>query len=68
MQFKVSRANAVLYADCAIGTIVNDADAEYYNKLVNQHFLRLVPGENIISVTGGVSSVKFTWNNARWMT
>ena len=68
MQIKDATAKAVLYADCAIGTIVNDANAEYYNKLVNQHFLRLVPGENIISVTGGVSSVKFTWNNARWMT
>lgn len=68
MQIKDATAKAVLYADCAVGTIVNDANAEYYNKLVNQHFLRLVPGENIISVTGGVSSVKFTWNNARWMT
>lgn len=68
MQIKDAAANAVLYADCAIGTIVNNANTEYYNKLVNQRFLRLVPGENIISVTGGVSSIKFTWNNARWMT
>lgn len=68
MQIKDATAKAVLYADCAVGTITNDSGAEYYNKLVDQKFLRLLPGENTLSVTGTVSSIKISWNNARWMT
>lgn len=68
MQIKDVTAGAVLYADCAIGTITNDSGVEYYDKLVNQKFLRLVPGENILSITGNVASFKITWQNARWMT
>lgn len=68
MQIKDATAGVVLYADCAMGTIINNAETEYYNKLVNQHFLRLLPGVNTISVTGNVESIKFTWQNARWMT
>ena len=68
MQIKDATAGVVIYADCAMGTIINNAETEYYNKLVNQHFLRLLPGVNTISVTGNVESIKFTWKNARWMT
>lgn len=68
MQIKDATAKVVLYADCAIGTIVNNANTEYYDKLVNQKFLRLLPGANTLSVTGAVTSIKISWNNARWMT
>ena len=68
MQIKDATAKAVLYADCSIGTIVNSANTEYYDRLVNQKFLRLLPGANTLLVTGDVASIKISWNNARWMT
>lgn len=57
-----------IYVDCEMGTITNDSGISYYSKIVDQRFLRLLPGENVLSVTGKFSRIEFTWNNARWMT
>lgn len=61
-------ATLVLYTDCAMGSIITSANVSYYDHIANQRFLRLLPGDNILSVSDNVSSIKFTWQNSRWMT
>ncbi len=67
MQVRDAKSSPI-YVDCEMGTITNDSGISYYSKIVDQRFLRLLPGENVLSVTGKFSRIEFTWNNARWMT
>ena len=60
-----------ILCDCAIGTInevTNDVSpCDYYHKLMDYKFLRLLPGKNQITVGGYISEITFTWQNERWI-
>lgn len=38
-----------------------------YGRLGHKNFIRLMDGDNTISITGDVASIKFEWNNRRWL-
>ena len=57
---------AILTIDNEVGTITDDSDNSLYGKLVNKRFLRLLPGKNVLTVSGKVASLTFKFSNARW--
>lgn len=46
---------------------LNYISGQNYAKFANQNFVRLLDGNNSISVTGDVTSIKFKWNNRRFL-
>ena len=44
---------------------INYVSSGYYTSFPGQNFLRLLDGENSISVTGDVATLKFEWSNVR---
>lgn len=38
-----------------------------YDKFSNQNFIRLLDGDNNLVVTGNITSIKFEWNNRRFL-
>lgn len=71
-----------LTIDCKAGTILNEHNNQimnYYGKVADQAFPRLIPEENLFDVyilSGGTDnpvklrpfqSVSFSWNNERWI-
>lgn len=46
---------------------LNYISGQNYEKLENQNFIRILDGENLINVTGDITSVKFKWNNRRFL-
>lgn len=60
-------ADATLYIDCGVGSIIDSSNNSYYDKLKDQRFLRLLQGDNKLSVTGDIDSIKFVWNNMKYI-
>lgn len=60
-------ADATLYIDCGVGSIIDSSDNSYYDKLKDQRFPRLLQGDNALSVTGDIDSIKFVWNNMKYI-
>lgn len=46
---------------------INYVSGQNYSKFAYQNFIRLLDGENSISITGDVTSIKFEWNNKRFL-
>ena len=46
---------------------LNYISGQYYDRFENQNFIRLLDGENMIAVMGDISSIKFKWNNRRFI-
>lgn len=46
---------------------VNYISGQYYDKFAKQNFVRLLDGENSITVSGDVDSISFTWSNRRFL-
>jgi|GEM_PF-2823423 len=46
---------------------LNYVSGQNYERFENQNFIRLLDGENKISVTGNVTSIKVKWNNRRFL-
>lgn len=46
----------------------NYIDSRYYPKFSGMNFIRLLDGDNKISVQGDVASIKFEWQNRRYLT
>lgn len=46
---------------------INYISGQNYERFENQNFIRLLDGENQIAVTGDISSIKFKWNNRRFI-
>lgn len=46
---------------------LNYISGEHYSRFSNKNFIRLLDGENIISVQGNVSKITFVWQNRRYM-
>lgn len=67
MQIKSVTADATLYVDCAVGSIIDSSNNSYYEKLTDQKFLRLLQGQNVLAITGDIDSIKISWNNARYI-
>ena len=49
------------------GDGANYVSGENYLKFQNRNFIRLLDGENTISITGDVSSISFTFQNRRYL-
>lgn len=45
----------------------NRISGEYYSKFYDRNFIRLLPGENAISVTGQVGKITFLWKNRKYL-
>lgn len=45
----------------------NFISGNYYEKFCHKNFIRLLDGENIISVEGDVSNISFEWQNMRYL-
>lgn len=67
MQIKSVTADSTLYIDCGVGSIVDSSNNSYYDKLANQRFLRFLQGKNELQIIGDIDSVKFVWNNMRYI-
>lgn len=46
---------------------INYVSGQNYSKFAHQNFIRLLDGNNSINVTGNVTSIKFEWNNRRFL-
>lgn len=51
--------------DCIVGTVLDNTHTSLYSKFSNRHFFRLVPGSNIVTVSG-VADLTVRFENARW--
>lgn len=67
MQVKSVTADSVLYVDCSVGSIIDSSANSYYEKLVDQRFLRLLQGKNEIQITGDIDYIKVKWNNLKYI-
>lgn len=67
MQIKSVTADSTLYIDCGVGSIVDSSNNSYYEKLADQRFLRFLQGKNELQIVGDIDSVKFVWNNMRYI-
>lgn len=54
--------NSVIIMNSAINYIT----PEYYDYFPNHNFIRLVDGENTLTIEGDVSAITFTWSNMRY--
>lgn len=66
MLLKGIPAQTVIYADCIAGTVTDNTYGSLYAHLTDQKFLRLLPGENHLVVTGA-DSLQITWQNLRYI-
>lgn len=66
MKLKDIPAQTEVYVDSAVGTITDNTGTSLYPKLVDQKFLRLVNGDNIISVKG-IESLTIRYQNMRYI-
>lgn len=55
-------ANATIVMNSAINYITDG----YYDSFPNQNFVRLLTGNNTLSITGDVSEISITWSNMRY--
>ena len=67
MQIKSVTADSTLYIDCGVGNIIDSSNNSYYDKLTDQKFLRFLQGKNELQIFGDIDSVKFVWNNMRYI-
>lgn len=57
---------ATLIMDSELNMLSGDSD-KYYEKFKHKNFIRLKDGENRLSVSDNVSSIRFEWQNMRWL-
>lgn len=67
MKISSVTADTTLYIDCRVGSIIDSSGNSYYDKLADQRFLRLLQGDNELEITGDIDSVKFSWNNLKYL-
>ncbi len=59
-------AQTEVYVDSAVGTITDSTSASLYPHLVDQKFLRLVNGDNVLQVSG-ISELTIRYQNVRYI-
>lgn len=66
MEIKNIPAQTEVYVDSAIGTITDDTNISLYSHLVDQKFLRLVNGDNVLKITG-IDELTIKYQNVRYI-
>ena len=66
MEIKDIPAQTEVYVDSAVGTITDNAGTSLYPNLVDQKFLRLVNGDNVLQVSG-ISELTIKYQNVRFI-
>lgn len=59
-------AQTEVYVDSAVGTITDSTGTTLYPELVDQKFLRLVNGDNVLTVSG-ISELTIKYQNVRYI-
>ena len=66
MEVKDIPAQTEVYVDSAVGTITDNTGASLYPNLVDQKFLRLVNGDNVLQISG-ISELTIKYQNVRYI-
>ena len=66
MEIKDIPAQTEIYVDSAVGTITDNTATSLYPNLVDQKFLRLVNGDNVLQVSG-ISELTIRYQNVRYI-
>ena len=66
MEIKNIPAQTEVYVDSAVGTITDNTGTSLYPNLVDQKFLRLVNGDNVLNVSG-ISELTVKYQNVRYI-
>ena len=66
MEIKDVPAQTDVYVDSAVGTITDNTGTSLYPNLVDQKFLRLVNGDNVLRVSG-ISELTIKYQNVRYI-
>lgn len=66
MEIKDIPAQTEVYVDSAVGTITDNTGISLYPNLVDQKFLRLVNGNNLLSISG-ISELTIRYQNVRYI-
>jgi hypothetical protein len=66
MEIKGIPAQTEVYVDSAVGTITDNTSTSLYPNLVDQKFLRLVNGDNVLQVSG-ISELTVKYQNVRYI-
>lgn len=66
MELREIDAQKEVYVDSAVGTITDNTGTSLYPNLVGQKFLRLVNGDNVLSISG-ISELTIRYQNVRYI-
>ena len=66
MIVKDIKAQTEVYVDSAVGTITDNTGTSLYTNLVDQKFLRLVNGDNVLQISG-ISELTVKYQNVRYI-
>lgn len=66
MEIKDIPAQTEVYVDSAVGTITDNTGTSLYSNLVDQKFLRLVNGDNVLQISG-ISELTIRYQNVRYI-
>lgn len=66
MILKDIKAQTEVYVDSAVGTITDNTGTSLYPHLVDQKFLRLVNGDNVLQISG-ISELTIKYQNVRYI-
>ena len=66
MEIKDIPAQTEVYVDSAVGTITDNTGTSLYPNLVDQKFLRLVNGDNVLQISG-ISELTVKYQNVRYI-
>ena len=61
--FRSVPANATIIMNQELGMISGD----YYKKFSSKNFIRFLDGDNRISIAGDINTIKFEWQNRRYL-
>ena len=66
MELREIDAQKKVYVDSAVGTITDNTGTSLYPNLVDQKFLRLVNGDNVLQISG-ISELTIKYQNVRYI-
>lgn len=66
MEIEDIPAQTEVYVDSAVGTITDNTGTSLYPNLVDQKFLRLVNGDNVLQISG-ISELTIRYQNVRYI-
>ena len=66
MELRDIEGQKEVYVDSAVGTITDNTGTSLYPNLVDQKFLRLVNGDNVLQISG-ISELTIRYQNVRYI-